>query len=498
MTCRAVLRADCAATPITGGQALTYDQLGRLIAWQGDPAHWPGQASYAYDGEGRRVYMQGTTSDASGTYSDTWVYGAATPYSAARRSYGLPGGVTALRDGTGLHYLAADALGTPILTYGLTTGSVLGTQLRAPYGQPRLAARAGSNGGMHTTRGFTGQREDAQGAGAGVGASGLDDFNARYYDPAIGRFTAADSVRGADALGDNYAYVGGHVENATDPTGHRFCEGDDTSSCRGGGKGSGDTGSPPPPPTSGPVASHKDQCHADSCTPKSAADLTCQASAKACRAIQDDFGDKRTQLLLIALTYTILGLDFLPYILRMASMYGGDRFIQWWGKDAYNNSLGIVYLDNRILPDVSDLHGSDGLQVLAGLAGSLIHEVTESFYTLDKGIVDHASQHMDYVAQVYGTKEKSEILNAWGQPQDRNADAYQRSFNSWINGADGANYLHQPDVYQREVHGGDFSSWVLHRWADLMSHRTLDNVNYMGLSADVLNNDDLRGYINQF
>ena len=50
---------------------------------------------------------------------------------------------------------------------------------------------------MHSSVGFTGQREDQ---------SGLASFNARQYDPAVGRFTSADSVIGADAALDGYAY----------------------------------------------------------------------------------------------------------------------------------------------------------------------------------------------------------------------------------------------------------------------------------------------------
>ncbi|HEX6820024.1 MAG TPA: hypothetical protein VF120_16735, partial [Ktedonobacterales bacterium] len=66
-----------------------------------------------------------------------------------------------MRDATGLSYLATDHLGTPIATVNLDTGAVLGEQLRAPYGQARYAVSANNpSGGMHTTFGFTGQRED--------------------------------------------------------------------------------------------------------------------------------------------------------------------------------------------------------------------------------------------------------------------------------------------------------------------------------------------------
>jgi hypothetical protein len=46
--------------------------------------------------------------------------------------------VTALRDASGLSYLAADLLGTPILTYTCDTAGDAGTQLRAPYGHHHL------------------------------------------------------------------------------------------------------------------------------------------------------------------------------------------------------------------------------------------------------------------------------------------------------------------------------------------------------------------------
>jgi len=93
-----------------------------------------------------------------------------------------------VRDAAGLSYVASDHLGTPLATLNLDTGAVLGEQLRAPYGQPRYAASAPTNGGMRTTHGLTGQREDAMAAGS----SGLDYFNARHYDPAVGWFTSAD------------------------------------------------------------------------------------------------------------------------------------------------------------------------------------------------------------------------------------------------------------------------------------------------------------------
>ncbi|HZO72031.1 MAG TPA: polymorphic toxin-type HINT domain-containing protein, partial [Ktedonobacteraceae bacterium] len=51
-------------------------------------------------------------------------------------------------------------------------------------------------------------------------ATGLDYYNARYYDPVVGRFISADTVQGNMAGMDPYDYVGGNPETFTDPTGN--------------------------------------------------------------------------------------------------------------------------------------------------------------------------------------------------------------------------------------------------------------------------------------
>jgi RHS repeat-associated protein len=99
-----------------------------------------------------------------------------------------------------LAYLLDDGLGS--VSENLSaTGSVQGAQLFAPYGSVRY-----STGSFPGPQAFTGQRQDG---------SGLAYFNARYYDPAAGQFTSADSVQGPN----RYAYVAGNPETATDPTG---------------------------------------------------------------------------------------------------------------------------------------------------------------------------------------------------------------------------------------------------------------------------------------
>ena len=66
----------------------------------------------------------------------------------------------------------------------------------------------------YTDKGYTGQYNDA--------LTGLDYYNARYYDPTVGVFLSADTVQG-NAQGMNpYAYVGGNPETMTDPTGKYY------------------------------------------------------------------------------------------------------------------------------------------------------------------------------------------------------------------------------------------------------------------------------------
>jgi RHS repeat-associated protein len=91
------------------------------------------------------------------------------------------------------------------------SGTVQAATLYAPYGSARY-----TSGTMPGSYGFTGQRAD--------GATGLDYYVARYYDPTAGQFASADTVlpgQGKDIGGlDRYAYVGDNPVTRTDPSGH--------------------------------------------------------------------------------------------------------------------------------------------------------------------------------------------------------------------------------------------------------------------------------------
>jgi RHS repeat-associated protein len=116
---------------------------------------------------------------------------------------GLSLGENTATSASGISYLASDGLGS--VSEALNqTGTATGSMLYGPYGGVRY-----TSGTMPTAKGFTGQYGDA--------STGLDYYGARYYDPALGQFTSADTVD--DGL-NRYAYVHGNPETDVDPSGN--------------------------------------------------------------------------------------------------------------------------------------------------------------------------------------------------------------------------------------------------------------------------------------
>jgi len=126
-----------------------------------------------------------------------------------------------LANGTNtLYYLAGDHLGsTSVTTCGSgcgTAGALLARQLYYPFGQVRYIT-----GTAVTDYGFTGQMLDD---------TGWMYYNARYYDPALARFTSADTIvpgAGNPQAFNRYSYSFNNPVRYTDPTGHFTCDGAD-------------------------------------------------------------------------------------------------------------------------------------------------------------------------------------------------------------------------------------------------------------------------------
>lgn len=120
-----------------------------------------------------------------------------------------PGGLTEqLPPGT--HFFHADHLGSvALVTDG--DGAVTARLKYLPYGDLDPT----SSESPQATRRFTGQRFDPE--------TQLYAFNARYYDPTLGRFTSADTLvpDSQTHLGFNrYAYAKDNPIRYTDPSGH--------------------------------------------------------------------------------------------------------------------------------------------------------------------------------------------------------------------------------------------------------------------------------------
>ena len=212
---------------------LTYDLLDHLTQWSAGSTN---QEQYLYDASGERMLRRFTNNNGttiltypfgieehqySGTGSNQWnVY-----------YYFLAGKLLGSLDGNGTQFYLTDAQSSIVSAFTNAQGgaSMKSNQLFGPYGNVRYYA-----GNLNTARGFLGQYNDG---------SGLDYFNARYYDPVAGMFMSADTVQGNMQAMNPYAYVNGNPETQSDPSGRMFIT-------EGGGGGLSVSPPPSPPPPS--------------------------------------------------------------------------------------------------------------------------------------------------------------------------------------------------------------------------------------------------------
>ena len=127
------------------------------------------------------------------------------------RYYYADGQRVAMRVGSNApSYLLGDHLGSTSVT-ATSTGAKYAEQRYYPWGGTRWP----DNPLTPTARRYTGQIEDA--------AIGLYFYNARYYDPALGRFLQADTIVPSPQNPQSfnrYAYTLNNPIKYTDPSGH--------------------------------------------------------------------------------------------------------------------------------------------------------------------------------------------------------------------------------------------------------------------------------------
>ncbi len=212
---------------------LSYDALDQMIEWQIPSVN---QAWYAYDAGGHRS-LQRTTSGGSTQITvyafgvEEYTYDGSGNLTTSTHYYSLGGQLiaelTGPPTGQSTNFFMTDALGSVLATFSNTAGTaaMLGTQLYTPYGGQRY-----QTGSMGTYKGFTGQYSDP--------VTGLDYYNARYYDPVASVFLSADPVEGNPAGMNPYSYVNGNPETWSDPTGERvWCGPGGCGGCGGSGNG---------------------------------------------------------------------------------------------------------------------------------------------------------------------------------------------------------------------------------------------------------------------
>jgi RHS repeat-associated protein len=175
---------------------LTYDQENRLVGVSGAAT-----ASFLYDADGQRV--KGTAGGVTTAYVGGYYEKSG---STIRKYYTLGGQRVAMRENGVVSWLLTDALGST----ANTTGSKAGELRYKAYGATRYTW-----GTTPTTYRYTGQREEA--------SIGLYYYNARWYDPALGRFIQPDTIVpepvNPQSL-NRYAYCLNNPVKYNDPSGH--------------------------------------------------------------------------------------------------------------------------------------------------------------------------------------------------------------------------------------------------------------------------------------
>ncbi|MBI5745736.1 MAG: RHS repeat-associated core domain-containing protein [Nitrospirae bacterium] len=164
--------------------------------------------TFVYDGDGGRVKKtaSGTTTIYIGKLYEC-VSGSCSKYifASGQRIAIKPVG------GTSINYYHTDHLGSSSVITN-SAGTKVQSLAYFPYGQTRV-----STGSIDVHHKYTSQELDD--------STGLYFYNARYYDPALGRFISADSIipnpRDPQAL-NRYSYARNNPIIYIDPSGHRW------------------------------------------------------------------------------------------------------------------------------------------------------------------------------------------------------------------------------------------------------------------------------------
>lgn len=224
-------RPTSATTTGYGTRAISYDARGNAtglgnLSFTYDDANQPSSVSgatsgtYTYDGNLKRVKQVVGGQTIYNVYSTlTGKVSIIDNATTGERNAIIDLGAASVRWNpiSGAEITHLDHLGSPVAATSWQ-GGLLWRESYTPFGDKRIDPAVNRD-----KPSFTGHIDD--------GATGLTYMQARYYDPALGRFLSADPVgfaEGGVTYFNRYAYVGNDPINGFDPTGTYKCIGNDT------------------------------------------------------------------------------------------------------------------------------------------------------------------------------------------------------------------------------------------------------------------------------
>ncbi|MBV9301224.1 MAG: HNH endonuclease [Acidobacteriaceae bacterium] len=203
---------------VVGSYSITYDAENHQTTALDNTTQ--GQATYVYDGDGRRVQKI-----IQGGAITTYIYDAENKLAAEYSSAGPP------TNPCYTCYLSSDHLGSTRLVTD-QNANVIARHDYLPFGEEipgSLPGRSSTWGAAdNVNQKFTGKERDAE--------TGLDYFGARYFSGALGRFASADEPL-SDEHAENpqswnlYTYVRNNPLRSVDPTGKACLDGGSAASC---------------------------------------------------------------------------------------------------------------------------------------------------------------------------------------------------------------------------------------------------------------------------
>lgn len=196
----------------TSSQALTWDEQRRLRSVTEGAA----VTSFRYDSDGTRVRRQSGNDYTYYFPGGEYLYNTGTSTGEFTYYHALNDSTVAMTIGGELTWMYGDQIGSTSLTR--TAAGANKTQRYLPFGEIR------TDGNLTNDRQYTGQINDQ--------TTGLYHYNARYYDPTIGRFVSPDTIvpdAGDSQDYNRYTYVRNNPIKYNDPTGHQsnVCPPDD-------------------------------------------------------------------------------------------------------------------------------------------------------------------------------------------------------------------------------------------------------------------------------